>query len=377
VTFVLFTLLRLVRLALISLHAAPLTHASPRVGGQNVYLHYLVKALRACGCCPVGIYDDADGARPGEYDIVTSHYWTAIPTAAALAQATDIPWVHTYHSLAPEEERDDGGGATGRRSELEELAATSAHAICANSSLDAHHISTRYDTRRAPVTVLPGVDLDRFRPGDRERQRRRLGLDGTPVVLCVGRIAKGKRLPLAVEAFARLLGVRSTDARLLIVGAPDGDHGFHELRRARRRATQLGIADKVRFAGAVAHTDLHHYYSAADALLFASQRESFGLVLLEAQACGLPVVTTAVGGATDVVQNGVTGFIVDHGDAEQLARRLDDALDPNLAPALRKGASQSAQRFTWDRTASRLLDVFQAVSEHVGVERDQLAWEAT
>jgi D-inositol-3-phosphate glycosyltransferase len=361
-----------VRLALISLHAAPLTHASPAVGGQNVYLHYLVEALRARGCHPVGIYDDADGLRPGAYDIVMSHYWTAIPMAEALAQATDIPWVHTYHSLAPEDDQDYGGPDTGRRSELEKLAATSAHAICANSSLDATHISNRHETRRAPVTVLPGVDLDRFRPGDRERQRRKLGLDGSPIVLCVGRIAKGKRLPLAIETFARLLGGRTEDARLLVAGAPDGDHGSLELRRARRRAAQLGIAEKVQFVGAIAHTDLHRYYSAADALLFASRRESFGLVILEAQACGLPVVATAVGGVADVVQNGVNGFIVDRGDADQLARRLADALDPQLAPALRDSASESARRFTWDRTALQLLDVFHAASKHLRIERDGL-----
>ena len=349
------------RLALINLHAAPLTHASPTVGGQSVYLHYLIEALRARGCHPVGIYDEIDGARQGDYDVVTSHYWTAIPAAAALAQVTGIPWVHTYHSLVPEEDLDDGGRGPGRRSELERSAAASAHAICANSSLDAHHISARYEPRRAPITVLPGVDLDRFHPGDREMQRRRLGLDEAPVVLCVGRIAKGKQLPLAVEVFARLLERRAADARLVVVGAPDGDHGFRELQSARRRAERLGVSDKVRFTGAVAHTDLRHYYSAADALLFASRRESFGLVVLEAQACGLPVVATAVGGVADVVRDGVTGFIADHGAVEQLLRSLGDALDPLLAPALRDRAAESARRFTWDRTADQLLSVFHAV----------------
>jgi D-inositol-3-phosphate glycosyltransferase len=331
-----------------------------------VYLHYLVKALRARGCHPIGIYNGADGVQPDEYDIVTSHYWTAIPSAAALAKEMNIPWVHTYHSLAPEEDLDDGVRGPARRFELEELAAASAHVVCANSSLDALDIGARYDTRRAPITVLPGVDLDRFRPGDRERQRRELGLNGTPVVLCVGRIAKGKQLPLAIEAFARMLSVRRTGARLVVVGAPDGDHGCLELQRARLRANQFGISDKVKFAGAVAHADLRHYYSAADALLFASRRESFGLVVLEAQACGLPVVSTSVGGVADVVQDGVTGFIVDHGDAEQLARGLDNALDPLLAPDLRDGASKSARRFTWDRTASQLLNVFQSVGAVAG-----------
>lgn len=350
------------RIALINLHAAPLRHAGPAVGGQSVYLHYLIKALRSRGCHPVEIYDEVDGLRPGAFDVVTSHYWTAIPAAASLSQAANVPWVHTYHSLAPEKDLDGKGWRLRRRAGLEELAAACAHAICANSSLDADAISARYKTRQAPVTVIPGVDTDRFRPGDRERQRRELGLGGTPVVLCVGRVAKGKRLHLAIEAFARLLAARKSEARLLVVGAPDGDHGLRELHRARCRAAHLGISDRVGFVGTVAHRDLHRYYSAADVLLFASRRESFGLVVLEAQACGLPVVTTRVGGAADVVEDGVTGFIVDHGDAEQLARCLDRALDPLLAPALRVRASESARRFTWDRTASRLVDVLKAVA---------------
>jgi len=351
-----------VRLALISPNAAPLSHASPTVGGQHVYLHNLIEALRARGSHLVEIYDLTDGIRGGEYDVVTSHYWTAIPTAAALARATNTPWVHTYHSLVPEEDPDLGGRSTGRRYELEGTAAELAHAICANSSLDAQQISARYETRRPPITVLPGVDLDRFQSGNREKQRRRLGLGSAPVVLWVGRIAKGKRLPLAIEAFAQLVSGHMADARFVVVGAPDGDHGFLELRRARRRAIELGVAEKVVFSGAVAHPDLHHYYAAADALLFTSRRESFGLVLLEAQASGLPVVTTAVGGAADVIQNGVTGFIVDQNDDGRLGRRLADALDPHFAPTLRDAASRSVQRFTWDRTASQLLNVFQAIS---------------
>jgi glycosyltransferase involved in cell wall biosynthesis len=184
-----------------------------------------------------------------------------------------------------------------------------------------------------------------------------------PIVLCVNRIARGKRLDLAVEAFARLARERMPTARLLVVGGPDGDSGQLELTGARFRANEFGVADRVSFIGPVVHADLPHYYRAADALLLASERESFGLVLLEAQACGLPVVSTSVGGACEVVRNGRTGVVVDQGDVEGLAAGLAYVLDPALAPRLRAQAIGRAASFDWSRTSANLVRLLASLAD--------------
>jgi D-inositol-3-phosphate glycosyltransferase len=177
------------------------------------------------------------------------------------------------------------------------------------------------------------------------------------VVLWVGRVARGKRLYLAVEAFAQMARTSDLDARLLVLGGPDGEGGEAELDLARRRAADLGVAGRVDFAGPVPHRQLPRWYAAADALLFTSERESFGLVVLEAQACGLPVVATAVGGVREIVADGISGRIVEEASAAALGTALRSLLREQPHRGVRAQALALRRRFSWAGTARCLLDL--------------------
>jgi D-inositol-3-phosphate glycosyltransferase len=201
------------------------------------------------------------------------------------------------------------------------------------------------------------VDLDAFTPvtpARRAEARRALDLGDTPTLLFVGRLDPIKGIDLLLESVSLL----RTPARLLVVGGdPNGDP---EVERLRARAAELGIADRVRFPGAVPQPDLPTYYHAVDAVVVSSRYESFGLVAVEALACGAPVVASAAGGLPSVVRDGENGLLVRWRSAPAFAEQIDLLLnDAALSERLRANARPSVEQFDWQRIGDRVRDLYQ------------------
>ncbi len=207
--------------------------------------------------------------------------------------------------------------------------------------------------------MSPGVDHAFFSPGDRSGARAALAhLDlGTgPVLLFVGRIQPLKGLDVAVRALAAL---GRPDARLVVVGGASGAGGTAEIGRVDKLIAELGVADQLRMVDPVPHRLLSTYYRAADVVLVPSRSESFGLVALEAAACGTPVVAAAVGGLLTLVEHGRTGFLVEGRNPEAFAAHTEEILrSPSLAEDLSRQAAQRARGYTWSTAAGRLRRVY-------------------
>ncbi|MCZ7628172.1 MAG: glycosyltransferase [Microthrixaceae bacterium] len=207
----------------------------------------------------------------------------------------------------------------------------------------------------------PGVDHAFFSPGDRAGARAALGLDDRPTLLFVGRIQPLKGLTVAVEALALM---QRTDTRLVVVGGASGPDGAAELERVRSQVSGLGLTDRVAFVEPQPHHALSTWYRSADAVLMPSRSESFGLVALEAAACGVPVVASSVGGLRTLVVDGRTGFLVDHRDPGAKAAKIDQLLaDPELAAAMGTGAAEHAANYSWAGTAGRLRRLYSDLSK--------------
>ena len=197
-----------------------------------------------------------------------------------------------------------------------------------------------------------GVDAQRFQPRPAAQVRSELGLTGSPVLLTVGNLHEHKGQRLVLEAFAQLLGSHP-QARLVLVGdGPDAP-------LLRARAAALQVAGQVHFAGQVPQAELARWYSAADVLVLASSREGWPNVLLEAMACGTPVVATAVGGIPEVVQGDQVGRLVAVRDAGALVASIRDLL---AAPPERHQVRAYAERFSWDRTSHDQIQLFESLA---------------
>ena len=203
--------------------------------------------------------------------------------------------------------------------------------------------------------ITPGVDRAYFSPGSRAGARSALGLASHPVLLFVGRIQPLKGVDVAVETLAAL---SHRDAVLLIVGGASGMAGDLELAHVVALAERLGVSDRVKFIAPQPHHLLSTYYRAADVVLVPSRSESFGLVALEASACGTPVVATAVGGLLSLVEDGVNGFLVPDRDVDLFARRVTEVLDDShLAQRLSSQAVLRSSRYSWQHAAMRMRRV--------------------
>jgi D-inositol-3-phosphate glycosyltransferase len=189
-----------------------------------------------------------------------------------------------------------------------------------------------------------------FRPGDRAAARRRIGLTGGPVVLFVGRLQPLKGADLAVRALAE---VRARNAQLVIVGGPSGPDGANEVTALHALVAQLGLDQRVHFVAPQPHEQLVEYYRAADVCVVPSHTESFGLVALEAAACGTPVVAADVGGLRLLVDDGVTGFLIAERDPAAYAKRIDRVLDDDCGE-LGAHAYARSMRYRWSIAAARL-----------------------
>ncbi len=408
------------RLAAISLHTSPLAQpGTGDAGGMNVYVDQTARRLAARGIeveiftratssdqPPIvrmapgvlvrhiiaGPFDGLDKEdlpgqlcsfaagvmraearnEPGHYDIVHSHYWLSGQVGYLAKDRWGVPLVHSAHTLAKvknaamadRDEPEPWGRVIG-----EDQVVAEADRLIANTAAEKQDLVGLYgaDPNRIDV-VPPGVDTELFSPGDRAAARAALGIDpDEKVIVFAGRIQPLKGPDIVVRAVHQLAD-RHPDQRwrLVIVGGASGTgrrpgHRLHEL------VDLLGTRDTIDFRPPVPAADLVAIYRAADVVAVPSHNESFGLVAVEAQASGTPVVAAAVGGLTVAVADGVSGVLVDGHEPDQWARALAGVvLDPARQQRLSTGARGWAARFSWEVTVDGLLASYRAARSGAG-----------
>lgn len=291
------------------------------------------------------------------YDLIHSHYWLSGRVGMALSQNWKVPHVTTFHTLAKTKlQARAGESESDLRVAVERRVMDSADAIIVSTDQERDDLARLYQTSPHKVRVIPaGVDLGLFRPLDKTHARKELGLSEKKVILYVGRIEPLKGLDILLNATAMLED--TSDTRLLIVGGKPGQD--KELGRLKSLAAQLGIADIVTFTGALSQTELPKYYSAADVFVLPSYSESFGLVALEAMACGTPVVVSRVGGLKTFVKDGETGYLIPWRCPEPFAQRIEVLLtNPPLREMMGKAAAAKAQQMSWGGVADSMLEFY-------------------
>ena len=312
---------------------------------------------------------------PGWYDVVHSHYWLSGQVGWLASERWGVPLVHTAHTLAKVKNLALAEGDAPeplRRVVGEQQVVEAADRLVTNTDDEARQLMDLYGAHaQQVVTVAPGVDLERFRPGEQTTARTRLGVPPDAVLLLfVGRIQPLKAPDVLLRAAARMIEQDpALRDRLVVavVGGPSGT-GLLEPTALQDLAHALGIADLVRFEspdgadrtapdGDLLPGDrLRDWYVAADAVAVPSHNESFGLVALEAQACGTPVVATDIGGLRTTVSAGFSGLLVPGHGTDAWAAALTRAVADRRA--LSVGAVAHASRFSWSRTADGLLATY-------------------
>jgi D-inositol-3-phosphate glycosyltransferase len=305
-----------------------------------------------------------------KYDAIHSHYWISGKVAMPAAKSLGIPLVHTMHTMARVKNLNLAEGESPEpmiRVQGETQVVAAANALVANTDAEAASLVSLYDACPDIVHVVsPGVDLYTFTPGQ-GRSAARVIVDvpqDSLVVSFVGRIQPHKGPEVLIRATCELVKHSPLMRHKLIVNIIGGASGANteEVDRLKELTTWLGIDDVVRFAPPVARGDLAQWYRAADLVVVPSYSESFGLVALEAQACGTPVVATAVGGLRTAVADGISGVLVDGHDPKAwssvIARLLQE---PQRRVLLSMGAIEHASHFGWDATARGTLDIYDQV----------------
>jgi D-inositol-3-phosphate glycosyltransferase len=256
----------------------------------------------------------------------------------------------------------------------EEQVVAESDRLIANTDEEARQLVRLYGADPARTLVVPpGVDLDRFAPGDRSAARRAIGTaDDAVVLLFVGRIQPLKAPDVLLHAAAQLLAddpALRDRVEVHVVGAPSGS-GLDAPEQLQKLAGDLGIADVVRFFPPQPPERLADHYRAADVTVVPSHNESFGLVALEAQACGTPVVAAAVGGLRTAVRDGISGVLVDGHDPRDYAAAVRSVL--TRRELLSRGARRHAGLFSWDRTADALVAAYTSAAEDMGRPPQQM-----
>jgi D-inositol-3-phosphate glycosyltransferase len=402
------------RIATVSVHTSPLDQpGTGDAGGMNVYVVELSRRLAALGIevdvftrrassaaspivqlapgvrvrhVPAGPLEGMDkhdlpaqlcafaagvlrseaAHEPGYYDLVHSHYWLSGQIGWLAAERWGVPLVHSMHTMARVKNAslaDGDAPEPDARAIGEAQVVEAADRLLASTDAEAAQLVELYDADpRRVATIAPGVDLEVFRPADPSAARARLGLAADADILAfVGRIQPLKAPDVLLRAVARLLADdprRRQRLVVLIVGGPSGSEREHP-ERLSGLARELGIAEVVRFEPALAQERLADVFRAASLVAVPSYNESFGLVALEAQACGTPVIGADVGGLATAVADGVSGLLVGGHDPARWAEALRRVCDePGLAGRLSAGALAHAERFGWSATAAGVLDVY-------------------
>jgi D-inositol-3-phosphate glycosyltransferase len=393
-------------LAVLSMHTSPL--AQPGTGdggGMNVYVRELASALARAGvrCDVYTRASDADlepivHVEPGlavhhvpagplapvpkealhglvpeftdavlqrmaaghEADALHANYWLSGIAGHTIKHHLDLPLVSTFHTLDRVKAEVDLADDSEHRSEEEARIIGCSDAVLASCDAEVAQLVRLYGADPSRVEIVaPGVDHAFFAPGQRRQARRAIGLpeDGR-MLLFVGRIQPLKGLEVAIRALSELAD-RCPDAFLVVVGGPSGPSGQAEVDRMHALVDDLGLGPRVRFVAPQAHELLSTYYRAADVSVVPSRSESFGLVALEAAACGIPVVAAAVGGLTSLVDDGRTGYLIEGRSPADFAAALERILsDPAHAAALGRRGAIRARSYTWSIAAGRLRRLY-------------------
>lgn len=304
--------------------------------------------------------------RMADYDVVHSHYWLSGLVGLDLQQRHGLPLVHTMHTMARVKNATLSHGQTGepdRREHGEALIVDRADALTANTTDEAAELRRHYAAGAQQIMIVPpGVDLHTFHPCDQPKSRAQLGVaQDAQVILFVGRIQPLKAPDVLIRALAELVGrtpERRDRLRLIIIGSPSGPDAAWS-RSLPAVAEDLGVADLVEFRAHSPRADLFRWYCVSDVVGVPSYSESFGLVALEAQACGRPVVAAAVGGLRHAVLDDETGLLVPGHQGSDWATALAAVLD-DPGEGLRMGANAAghASKFSWDNTAAATLDAY-------------------
>ena len=390
------------RVAMLSVHTSPLAPpGSGDGGGMNVYVRSLASSLARAGVeCEVltravdrtqprivevepgfrvvhleagpraplragelgSVFDELVAAASSfleqapPVDAVHAHYWASGAVGHRLKHALQVPLVTTFHTLALTKIA-AGLAEPIERTVVEQEVVRCSDRIVVSTLDECSELVDGYDAEPSRIEVVPpGVDHSIFSPGDRREARRRLGLPDAPWMVFVGRIQPLKGVDVALRALALLDDPR---VRLAVVGGPSGPDGEAEAEALHRLARELGIAERVQWVAPRPHEALADWYRAADVCLVPSRAESFGLVALEAMACGTPVVAADVGGLRSLIDHRQTGFLIEGRDPLGYVAAIELLFaDPVRAAELGAAATSASLRYTWSMTAARLRRLY-------------------
>ncbi len=307
----------------------------------------------------------ADQAKPylGREDVLHSHFWDGAYVARELKDSRR--WVHTSHSLGkrklsalPQEQREQYTG----RIRAETAAGEESDVLVASTRLERQDLAELYGVDQAKIEVVPpGVDTVRFSPPeDKSALKRKFGLPAALLAASVGRLDSRKGYDLFLRAAARLLSAGDEFTFALSAGAADDPREEAEYARLQHVVGELDLGDRFRWLDVLPQEDLPAFYGAMDVFVMPSRYELFGIVMLEAMACGVPVVATRFGGPAEVIEDGADGLLVDPTDISALAGALRALLlDADRRAALgRRGRAKVEQEYSWEASAQRHRELY-------------------
>ena len=398
-------------IAILSLHTSPLAQpGTGDSGGMNVYIREVASALAHRGStCTVYVrkwdpelVDEVElesgvhivHIEAGEYgiekedlydivddftdsvikdlknrkpvDIIHANYWLSGAVGHKLKHELNIPLVTTFHTLG-ETKKKSGFPETTERLRAENEIVGCSDVVVANSENEQEQLRHLYGANVDRVEIVPlGVEQALFSPGNPNAAKDALGLPTGPILLFIGRLQSLKGVDVAIST---LQAMDHENATLVIVGGASGQEGSFYESEIRNLANNLPAGKKVAFIPPQPHHILSTYYRAADIVIVPSRSESFGLVALEAAACGVPVVASSVGGLQNLIEDGKTGLLIEGWDPVEYAQVIDYLLsNPFKSTEIAMNAVDRAQTYTWGQTARRLQEIYQSVLSKTLVE---------
>jgi len=308
------------------------------------------------------------------YDLIHSHYWLSGWVAGQLKRQWSIPFIHMFHTLGAlknsvsrnqEEEEPQG------RLRVEKQIMSIADCLIAPSPWEMEQMILHHHAQCSKVQVIPcGVDLTLFKPIPALKAKKFLGLSEREFILFVGRIDAIKGIDVLIKAVNHLsrkpLKGKQGLGLIIIGGELDEDPQAEsqEMQKLRKMVSQMKLQEKVAFWGAQRQDLLPYFYSAAKALVLPSRYESFGMVALEAMACGTPVIASKVGGLQYTVENGKTGFLIPEGDWQSMADRIQEVIEnPSLAKRLIQAGLSKVKQFSWPTVTKKIISIYDSLTE--------------